>query len=198
MSKSTPWGPSQGEREAAPGIVFYHTAGHGGFHLSESRMMEFRQTFPWFETFAGGPWFEEDYDYSAVVLVFGDTVFNDEQIRGAVRSVKHFLTYGTKWINIQAWLENTSSGRLLMLIADRFDVEHAGMWEAGGGHGGGFDREYRQYWCQHFQRAGVHRSVMIPDGHPLMHSHWMTDEEIGQFEEFNPEKHNRKREAVAV
>jgi len=29
----TPWGKSQFKKEIAPGIVFYATSGHGGFHI---------------------------------------------------------------------------------------------------------------------------------------------------------------------
>lgn len=35
--KQTPWGPAQTADVIAPGIVFYTTASHGGYHLSPER-----------------------------------------------------------------------------------------------------------------------------------------------------------------
>lgn len=129
MSKSTPWGPSQHQKQAAPGIVFYSTAGHGGFHLSASRMMEFRQVFPAFQTWASGPWFEEDADYSMVVLAFAHNVFNDEQVRDAVRQVQR--SKDGYFAEAQRWLAQSVGGSECCKRADAFDADHAELWERG-------------------------------------------------------------------
>jgi hypothetical protein len=197
---NTPWGQSQGSNEAAPGIVFYHTAGHGGFHLSAGRMAQFRQTFPWFETFAGGPWFEEDCDYCVVVLAFGDTVFNDEQIRGAVRGAQCSASYGEKWLRVSQWLDNDPEGRRLSKIAIAFEVDRAAMWERGGLGGGGFRPEYNRFWSVNWYRGGCkpdaeHRTVMMPD-YPT--SNWITDDEISGYEEFSYAKHYPDRKPMAA
>ena len=70
--KQTPWGATQHATEFAPGIVFHSTAGHGGFHLSPERMREFRKALPKFQTWTGGPWFEEDCDAVVISCVFPD------------------------------------------------------------------------------------------------------------------------------
>ena len=69
---TTPWGVSNGAGEQiAPGIVWYDTAGHGGFHLSPERHAAVKQRFPDFTTFGGdGPWYEEDCDWAVVVFTF--------------------------------------------------------------------------------------------------------------------------------
>ena len=66
----TPWGPSQDARVVAPGITFHSTASHGGYHLSPERYAQMPEGFK--ETFAGGPWYEEDCDAAMVILVFED------------------------------------------------------------------------------------------------------------------------------
>ena len=73
---STPWGPSQGAEEIADGITFYTTASHGGFHLSPKR----QAAMPGFmraESWAGGPWYEEDCDWSMVAVVFREHFVKD-------------------------------------------------------------------------------------------------------------------------
>lgn len=68
----TPWGNADWATTYAPGIVFYSTPGHGGFHLSPDRQAELQRKFPGFVTFRGnGPaWFEEDCDACAVILTW--------------------------------------------------------------------------------------------------------------------------------
>src|SRR5690349_2662304 len=68
MPTSTPWGPSQRSHEIAPGICFYSTGSHGGYHLSLDRFDTFRQFFPDFTLWAGDPWFEEDCDSALVTI----------------------------------------------------------------------------------------------------------------------------------
>ena len=65
---STPWGPSQDAEVIADGITFHSTASHGGIHLSPTRQAQMPAYFR--DTFAGGPWYEEDCDYVRVALVF--------------------------------------------------------------------------------------------------------------------------------
>ena len=67
MPTSTPWGPAQTARKIANGIMAYTTARHGGFHLSPTRQAQVPASI---RSFAGGAWFEEDYDWAVVCLVF--------------------------------------------------------------------------------------------------------------------------------
>ena len=70
----TPWGASQQVTEVAPGIRWVSTASHGGFHLDAERNAKV----PWVwraASFAGrgmDGWYEEDCDWSMVVLTFPD------------------------------------------------------------------------------------------------------------------------------
>ncbi len=64
----TPWGTAQTIETIAEGITSVTTPSHGGIHLSPER---FAQICPeWQETFAGGPWFEEDHDWAKVAVTF--------------------------------------------------------------------------------------------------------------------------------
>jgi hypothetical protein len=56
--------------EVAPGIVQVSTAGHGGYWLSPERRADMPAQYRDIRTFAGGPWYEEDCDWSLVVLSF--------------------------------------------------------------------------------------------------------------------------------
>jgi hypothetical protein len=68
----TPWGPAQTSEVIAPGIVFYSTASHGGFHLSaeqNSRVpLKLRQST--FLQLGMKGWYEEDCDAAIVLATF--------------------------------------------------------------------------------------------------------------------------------
>ena len=87
-SVSTPWGQSDDAGDAiAPGIVWYDTPSHGGFHLDEDRQAKVLEMFPHFQTFAGGPWYEEDCDWVIVVLAFPEH-FGERQRATALECAK--------------------------------------------------------------------------------------------------------------
>jgi len=60
---ATPWGQADNKRIIAPGIIDYSTPGHGGIKLTAALAAKVSRAFPTFETFAGGPWYEEDCDW---------------------------------------------------------------------------------------------------------------------------------------
>lgn len=69
----TPWGAAQVATQYAPGIIFYETAGHGGFGLQPEREAELLAKFPGFRPFCGrSGWYEEDCDSAAVILTWPD------------------------------------------------------------------------------------------------------------------------------
>jgi len=68
MATRTPWGKSQQSIKVAPGIMWYSTAGHGGYHLSKKRLEKMPKKFRDFKPFAGEGWFEEDIDWIVVVF----------------------------------------------------------------------------------------------------------------------------------
>ena len=134
----TPWGESQGSHETAPGITCHHTASHGGVHLSPERFAAFRSRFPWFKTYAGGQWFEEDQDWAAVALAFPEC-FSDEAIRDAVRTAKASARpfkgqRHPRWEQLVDWLK--TEGAALLRRAERWEAEHADEWERSGMSGG--------------------------------------------------------------
>ena len=67
---ATPWGQADNKRIIAPGIIDYSTPGHGGIKLTAALAAKVSRAFPTFETFAGGPWYEEDCDWAFVAVVF--------------------------------------------------------------------------------------------------------------------------------
>jgi hypothetical protein len=69
MATSTPWGHSDSSEKFAPGIIFYSTPSHGGFHLSEKKLKEMPPVLRAIAHPRDG-WFEEDSSWCAVPLSF--------------------------------------------------------------------------------------------------------------------------------
>jgi len=69
MSKQTPWGRADSATEYAPGIVFYSTPSHGGFHVDRSLVSEIPAPL---RGLSGYPqtWYEEDCAWAVVAYVF--------------------------------------------------------------------------------------------------------------------------------
>lgn len=61
----TPWGTSDSAEQVAPGIVFYTTPSHGGYHVSST----VNRTMPDSLRLDDG-WYEEDCDWARVALAF--------------------------------------------------------------------------------------------------------------------------------
>lgn len=101
----TPWGPSQHQREHAPGIVFHSTASHGGYHLSTERWKDFT-AIPQFANWPS-PWLEEDCDASLVYLRWPELA-TDEQIHDAVCMVRGMATLTNdtgRWQEMLVWIK---------------------------------------------------------------------------------------------
>lgn len=84
----SPWDKIQRALEVAPGIVFVSTAGHGGYWISSARRQSMPAAIRQIETFAGGNWYEEDCDWSLIVLAFPD-LFPPAACDAAIRMAKH-------------------------------------------------------------------------------------------------------------
>ena len=83
VGPSTPWGRAYDSYEFAPGILFYATGGHGGFHLSKGRQAEISPALR-----VDGGWYEEDVEYARVVVGF-PSVFDGrwkEDARAALKN----------------------------------------------------------------------------------------------------------------
>jgi len=65
---STPWGPSQYELEYAPGILFYGTAGRGGFKLHPVLNALIPEKWRLRGRFTG--WYEEDCGFAPIMATF--------------------------------------------------------------------------------------------------------------------------------
>lgn len=68
--KHTPWGAAQHIEKEAEGIVWYSTASHGGYGLSEARLRAMPVEYARHTPFAGRGWYEEDCDWCLVWLSF--------------------------------------------------------------------------------------------------------------------------------
>ena len=88
--KRTPWGDPQSSLELAEGIIFYSTARHGGIHLDRTRRNAMPPALRALETFAGGPWYEEDCDWAIVALAFPDA-FKPADVGCAVDIAAHYF-----------------------------------------------------------------------------------------------------------
>ena len=84
----TPWGSSQHQKKVTEGIVFYDTASHGGYKLSNEKINEMPAELKNIKPWAGAGWYEEDCDWSIVVLSFPE-FFTIEQIKGALLTAKN-------------------------------------------------------------------------------------------------------------
>lgn len=86
----TPWGTAQHHREMADGIVFFSTAGHGGFCLSLARFEAMPQALRGCGFLESGlRWFEEDVDWCAVALAFPE-FFSPRDLQSADDTLRHW------------------------------------------------------------------------------------------------------------
>lgn len=134
MLSSTPWGEPQTRREIAPGICFYSTARHGGYHLLPDRFETFRQFFPHYVLWAGDPWFEEDCDAALVTLTFA-AEFSDQNVFFAEQSiracVKRERTADAPWLRVWTTITHNETLAAVLQRADKFRLEHADDWQVG-------------------------------------------------------------------
>lgn len=79
---NTPWGVAQTAHHYAEGIDYFETATHGGFVLSPKRDAELLRRFPDFHPWAGPCNYEEDCDWSFIVVTFPQ-FFNPDTIQAA-------------------------------------------------------------------------------------------------------------------
>lgn len=187
ISYETPWGKSQSHSTRAEGIVFYSTAGHGGFGLTESRALEFRRALPEFVCFGGySRWFEEDCDACAIVIVFHE-FFQPDEIHNAIRAVRHMATSYPKWQEVVRFIESQPH---LLTIERNEAARTESLWERRGLFGGMFIDEFARHWAVDFKR-GSERKTFLVSGYP--DKQWFTDEELAGLTEYQPELHDKRR-----
>ncbi|KKL56124.1 hypothetical protein LCGC14_2248510 [marine sediment metagenome] len=89
----TPWGESDSVEVIAPGIAFYGTPSHGGFHIASNLLGRIR---PIWQAYArkwsgSAQWYEEDCAAALVVIEFPEH-FTDSQIEDATSTRKWLET----------------------------------------------------------------------------------------------------------
>jgi hypothetical protein len=80
----SPWGKIQTVKTISHGIWFVSTASHGGIKLSRKRQAEMPEEFR-----AKGAWYEEDCQYSLVILGFSE-IFRENEVEIARRTAKNY------------------------------------------------------------------------------------------------------------
>lgn len=97
MSTSTPWGMSDSKEIVAPGIIFYGTPSHGGYHLSKTRMQKMPanllpvegKAHPYMYRCMMKGWFEEDCEWARVALTFPE-FFTPGQLENAKKTFESY------------------------------------------------------------------------------------------------------------
>lgn len=157
IATETPWGPSQSEREHAPGIVFFSTASHGGYRLSAERYADFCKI-PHFANWS--PWLEEDCDACLVYLRWPELATN-EQIHDAVIMARTVAAWKSgRWVTlVEGWLDQVGQPQqqTILIRAQQHanDVKH--LWQRGSMSTSG------NGWTVSFSRGGQFREVLMKD-----------------------------------
>lgn len=127
----TPWGHSDTATQYAPGIVFYETPNHGGFHLSHQRRAEMPKLLRQFRGYSGDPqWYEEDCDWAVVALAF-PSMFDGKELWHATNTVNGFSDgYG---ISVKDWLSGPE-GCGVRTAAANWAKDNAKKFIDAGGH----------------------------------------------------------------
>lgn len=95
-STYTPWGTAQAATYYAKGIVFYSTASHGGFHVSNGMLKRIPEYLQKADKYADGTagWFEEDCASAIVIICFSE-LFPVKWRENAVSTMQS--TYPEQW-----------------------------------------------------------------------------------------------------
>lgn len=170
----TPWGAPQDVSPKADSIVFFSTAGHGGYWLDSVRFAELKRKFPDWVSFGGNEqWFEEDSDICAVVIAFSD-LYDDQAIFNACRSVAGSLNYHKgqgKWKQVYDYAMR--NGLTERAAAFRRSTVH--LWERGGCFCGPVIPDHK--WQVIMRRGEETREYIMPYPEKQCYS----DEELANF-----------------
>lgn len=170
----TPWGPSQSEREHAPGIVFYSTASHGGYHLSDKRYADFCKI-PHFAHWT--QWLEEDCEACLVYLRWPELATN-EQIHDALIMARVVASWAKgRWSTlVEGWVDQPEQQSILIRAQQHAnDVSH--LWQRGSMSTQG------KGWSVLFHR-GVHRLDVCMKDYPT--KRYYTDDELEAIAQVPP------------
>ena len=186
MSVSTPWGISQTKSQIAAGIVFYSTAGHGGFHLDEPRFIQLKRTLPSWVSFGGWEgWFEEDCDAAVIPIVFSHC-FQEMEIYNAIRSARLSLSWSDgagKWKEVVDYIEISGLDAIEQAMKDKL----SNMWERGSMFCGTLKKELSSNWVVAMRRNNEIRHYVMP--YPA--KQFYSDDDLAEYEIFDEEKHSK-------
>ena len=115
---NTPWGGAQTSEIYADGVVFFTTAGHGGFKLDRAR----NAAMPKALRVAGG-WYEEDCEWAKVAVAFPD-LFTKSERRSAEDSLRHWYPDAWEAVHGRALAAGESREKDRRL----FEAAHAEDW----------------------------------------------------------------------
>jgi hypothetical protein len=149
-SAPTPWGQAERVIAYTPGLAFYSTPSHGGFHLGPAEEHAMKRAFPGFIPFVGWPWLEEDCDAALPALLWPD-LFTADSVRSAVRMVQ---VPGDYFHAPRTWLLSPAGSRVRE-IARAFEFAHMDQWERGSLSTSG------QGWRVCFTRGSEERTVNL-------------------------------------
>ena len=77
---NTPWGIADTRTSYGPGVTFYSTPSHGGFQLSDARLLQVQSVHGPVKTFCGqANWFEEDCDWAYVATALPE-LFSEQEL----------------------------------------------------------------------------------------------------------------------
>ena len=172
----TPWGPSQHSHEFAPGIVFYSTASHGGYHLSTERWKDFTALAP-FDQWPS-PWLEEDCDACLVYLRWPELA-TDEQIHDAVCMARAMATINNdngRWQGMLDWVKAHPE----LLAREQAHTEAVkDLWQRGSMS----TTKRPGIWCVWFNQRSKNRTVYMD--YPT--KRYYSDEELNALAKPSPE-----------
>jgi hypothetical protein len=184
MATSTPWGAAQHAQKYTRGIVFYGTAGHGGFHVSKTLNQkvnaEWRN-----ETARGDGWYEEDCDYAIVVYTFPE-FFTPEEAKTALSVLKNWRPFEYEKITGEVLAPGESHQKdeyhflkahendFLVIAAwgdwhERVPKGQVGVVATPGGKRGHLHEAKEKFFLvpsKEYQNRGVHSFVVDPARHP--------------------------------
>lgn len=89
---STPWGQAQTATKYGRGVVYYSTAGHGGFHLSpkmNAEVPDYLRTASAYAITKDKGWYEEDCEWAFVAVSLPD-LFTVDEIVSALDTIRGY------------------------------------------------------------------------------------------------------------
>lgn len=135
MGTSTPWGQSQQSTQIARGIVRYSTAGHGGVHLTRSRVecmpsaLQHHLKRMGAITNKGDAWLEEDLEWAFAVLAF-PSVYETDTVEVAEKTLRDW--FPNAWEDLRGRKlvagESSERDREAFLEAHKNDYLVTGAW----------------------------------------------------------------------